>query len=87
MVEERKPACTPITLPTSPPPTFDDFVPATTSGSGRRRQSAARSDRRADSISCWSARSSPRLRSACAEKHLHGRQVTRHDRPLLGDER
>ena len=30
-------------LPTSPAPTFDDFVPPTTSGSGMRRRTAARS--------------------------------------------
>jgi len=42
-------ACTPMTLPMSPPPRLDDFVPANTSGSGRRRRSAARIASRAAS--------------------------------------
>jgi hypothetical protein len=40
-----------ITLPMSPPPTVDDFVPAISSGSGMRRRSAACSRSRAESAS------------------------------------
>ena len=49
----------------SPPPKFDDFVPATISGSGTHRRSAARAAKSADSSSCCKAIKSSRVDSAC----------------------
>ena len=59
-------------VPTSPPPTLDDFVPATTSGSGIHRRSAARSAKPAASISRCHATSCPRAVSARATRSSSG---------------
>ena len=56
----------------SPPPTVDDLVPATTSGSGKRRRSAAWTDRCAASASLRNAANSPRVDVACSTSAASG---------------